>query len=365
MRNFHCSCGNTVYFENSRCLGCGRELGFLPGRLTMSALEPDGANRFRALVDGGIYRACRNGRDHQICNWMVDAVEANDYCRACRLNHLIPDLSDAHNLVLWARIERAKRRLLYSLYALRLLVVGRDVDPVNGLAFEFLADTPADNEFVDDAGARQVLTGHRGGLITINIAEADPGARESLRERLGEQYRTLLGHFRHEIAHYYWDRLIRDRPWLAAFRTLFGDERSDYDAALRSYYANGPRPDWQEFGVSAYASSHPWEDWAETWAHYLHMVDTLETANDYGFSFAGRPVRVPDTVPVSGKQYASGGIPAVAGFDEVLADWLQLTQALNALNRSMGQRDVYPFMLSARAAEKLRFVHQVIESATR
>jgi hypothetical protein len=365
MRNFRCVCGNTLYFENSKCLGCGRAVGFLPTRLTLSALEPEGSDRFRALADGGSYRACRNGRDQQICNWMIDAVEGNDYCRACRLNHLIPDLSDATNRILWARIERAKRRLLYSLYALRLPVVGRDVDPVNGLAFEFLADAPVENEFADEAGAHQVLTGHRGGLITINIAEADPSTRESMRERMGEQYRTLLGHFRHEIAHYYWDRLIRSGGWHEPFRALFGDERLDYAAALRNYYANGPRPDWQEFGVSAYASSHPWEDWAETWAHYLHMVDTLETANDYGFSFAGRPLRVPTTATASEKQFTSGGIPNVAGIDEVLADWLQLTLALNALNRSMGQRDAYPFTLTARAVEKLRFVHQVIETTTR
>jgi hypothetical protein len=363
MRNFRCFCGNTLYFENSQCLACGRELGFLPARLTLSALEPDGAGGFRALADGDAYRLCRNGREERMCNWMVEAGDDYDYCRACRLNQLIPDLSDAHRRILWARIERAKRRLLYSLYALHLPVIGRDADAHGGLAFEFLADAPGDNEFTDDAGAGQVLTGHRGGVITINIAEADPGVRERLRERLGEQYRTLLGHFRHEIAHYYWDRLVRNQTWHAPFRELFGDERVDYAAALQRHYAEGARPDWPASYVSAYASSHPWEDWAETWAHYLHLVDSLETAHDYGFVIAGQALR-PPTAAVAGAQLASGN-PAMTGFDDLLADWAQLSLALNALNRSMGLRDAYPFALSARAVEKLRFVHRVIASAAR
>jgi hypothetical protein len=194
MRNFRCACGNTVYFENSQCLACGRALGFLPTRLTMSALEPRGDDTFRALADGATYRQCRNYSDENVCNWMVAAGDPYEYCAACRLNHLIPNLSDPHNRRLWARIEQAKRRLLYTLYALGLPVIGRDTDPAGGLAFEFLADPASGLEFSDASGAQRVLTGHRGGIITINIEEADPSARESVREKMGEQYRTLLGH---------------------------------------------------------------------------------------------------------------------------------------------------------------------------
>ena len=363
MRNFSCACGSTIHFENSQCLSCGRALGFLPQRLLLSALEPEPEGCYRALADGVLYRQCRNYAEERACNWMVAADTSQPYCRACRLNHLIPNLSDARNRVLWMRIERAKRRLLFGLYALRLPVIGRDIDPAAGLTFDFLADPDVETEFADDAGAQRVLTGHHGGIITINTAEADPSAREGIRERMGEQYRTLLGHFRHEIGHWYWDRLVRASSWESGYRELFGDERTDYAAALRRYYADGPRPDWQQQGVSAYASAHPWEDWAETWAHYLHMVDTLETAHDHGFVLKGRAVRSPGATRVGTKGPAAASEPEPAGFNELLTDWIQLTLALNALNRSMGQRDAYPFTLGPRAVNKLLFVHRVIEAA--
>jgi len=365
MRNFQCTCGNTLYFENSACLNCGRLLGFIPELLRLSALDPAPDKRFRALADGRTYRACRNYREEQVCNWVIPDDEPSEYCRACRLNHVIPNLSDAHNRVLWARIERAKRRLLFGLFTLGLPVVGRQEDSRNGLAFEFLAEPGDSTEFADDAGSRQVLTGHRHGTITINIAEADPSARERIREKMREQYRTLLGHFRHEVAHWYWDRLVRGSRWEAPFRERFGDERTDYASALAHYYESGPGPEWQSEAVSEYASSHPWEDWAETWAHYLHMVDTLETAHDHGFSLQGQPVRSPGATAHAALQRASGPGQPPLGFDDLLNDWIQLTLALNALNRSMGLRDAYPFVLGPGAVEKLRFVHNVIYSITR
>jgi hypothetical protein len=48
------------------------------------------------------------------------------------------------------------------------------------------------------------------------------------------------------------------------------------------------------------------------------------------------------------------------GFDRILQNWLPLTYALNELNRGMGLPDLYPFVLSAPAIEKLRFVHEVL-----
>ncbi|UCH52580.1 MAG: putative zinc-binding peptidase [Pseudomonadota bacterium] len=355
MRSFQCTCGNTVYFENSQCVVCQRALGFLPGRQVMSAIEPNADGTHRALADGMNYRQCQHYAKENVCNWMVAPDDPNAYCQACRLNQMIPNLSEPRNRVLWMRIERAKRRLLYTLYSLGLPVIGRDADPVNGLAFEFLADMTDGSEFTDISGAQRVLTGHRGGLITINIEEADPSSRESVREQMGEQYRTLLGHFRHEVAHLYWDRLVRGAHWHEPFRELFGDERTDYDVALSAYYAQGARADWQESFVSAYATAHPWEDWAETWAHYLHMVDTLDTAHDFGFALQGAAVRAPEAAFA----HAAAQTTRV-GFDELLADWVRLTLALNALNRSMGLRDAYPFAHSPHTVEKLRFVHRVI-----
>jgi len=218
------------------------------------------------------------------------------------------------------------------------------------MAFSFLENDPA---------AGQVFTGHESGLITINIAEADDPFREKMRVQMGEAYRTLLGHFRHEIGHHYWNRLIQDSPWLLRFRERFGDERADYAQAQQRHYDGGPPQDWGLRFVSAYASMHPWEDWAETWAHYLHITDTLETARAYGLAL--RPKPVTDAPPQ----------PRLAvrrldphSFEDLLAGWLPLTVALNNLNRSMGLPDSYPFILSDTAIEKLRFVHEVIESTT-
>lgn len=360
MRNFTCHCGNTLYFDNTRCLACGRALGFLPETLTVSALEPAGDDAWRALAASDhVYRQCRNYREQNVCNWMVARDDPNAFCRACRLNHVIPNLSDPRNRVLWARIETAKRRLLYTLMRLGLPLVDRATDPQRGLAFEFLADPAAGLEFADDSGAQRVLTGHRAGLITINIAEADPSAREGMRERMGEQYRTLLGHFRHESAHYYWDLLIRGSEWEAMFRAQFGDERADYAEALRRYY-DEPRGEWQSGFISAYASAHPWEDFAETWAHYLHMVDTLETAHAHGFAVEGRTVRAPVSVDAPRAQRTADLDVVLSTFEELLGDWIKLTVAMNALNRSMGLDDAYPFALSPQARAKLRFVHHLI-----
>jgi hypothetical protein len=353
MRTFSCTCGNTIHFENSRCMSCGRSLGFLPDVLVMSALEPTGlGHSVTALAPeagGRLYRPCANYVNEEVCNWMLLAGDPQTLCPSCRLNRVIPNLSTPGNRVLWCRIETAKRRLLYTLYRLRLPVVGQDRDPHRGLAFAFLADPAQETEFADPVGRRgsSVLTGHDKGLITINLAEADDPARERMREKMNELYRTLLGHFRHEIGHYYWERLVAHAPALEEFRALFGDERSDYASALQQHYDQGPRPGWERDHISAYASAHPWEDWAETWAHYLHMVDTLETAHDQGLRLGGHEVQVPGDD--EGKEFRA-----------FLADWGQLTTTMNALNRSMGLPDAYPFSLSDKTIAKLAFVHRLI-----
>jgi hypothetical protein len=226
-------------------------------------------------------------------------------------------------------------------------VVARDDENPDGLAFEFLADPPVE-------GAGPVLTGHANGVITINVVEADDAERERRRLELHEPYRTLLGHFRHESGHYYWDRLIRDSVHLDGFRERFGDEREDYAAALRRHHDTGPELEWQTRCVTAYASVHPWEDWAETWAHYLHMTDTLETASDCGLAL--RPRR--STQPASRPQFSLGEANKVP-FEQIIADWLAVTHVLNNLSRGLGQRDAYPFVLSEPAIEKLRFVHRL------
>lgn len=353
MRKFACHCGNTLYFENTLCLDCKRTLGFIPSVLRLSAFEPAGGELWKSLAPDapGEFRRCLNYSVQDVCNWMVPAESPDKLCFSCRLNNIIPNLDKRENRILWFKVEQAKRRLLYTLLGLGLPIVDRKEDPASGLVFNFKEDIPY-------AINGRVLTGHYKGVITVNIKEADPSAREEIRKRMNEKYRTLLGHFRHEIGHYYWDRVIDGSKWLDECRTVFGDERADYQESLRRYYAEGPRKGWEREYISAYGSSHPWEDWCETFAHYLHMMDTMETAHDYGFAIHGEAITDPSGL-VKGEALASGaGCPA---FDDILKHMISLTHVMNALNRSMGMPDPYPFtLLGAPVVEKLHFIHRVI-----
>jgi len=349
MKLFSCQgCGQLLYFENIRCENCGRALGYLTDINEISALEPAGdlgsAQGWRALAaPHKLYKFCNN-YDAGMCNWMVAADDRAGFCRACRHNRLVPDLAVPGNDQLWRKIETAKHRLFYSLLRLNLPLENRADDPEHGLAFDFLADLPQTH-------AVGVMTGHNNGQITLALKEADDVTREKVRTAMGEPYRTLLGHFRHEVGHYFWDRLVANDPvLLEGCRALFGDEDREYGEALKTYYEKGPPADWQEDFISAYASSHPWEDFAETWAHYLHIVDTLETAAAFGLKI--KPRR------------AKGGLAAAIDFDPYAADmdklieaWLPVEFATNNLNRSMGLTDLYPFLLSPKVIDKLSFVH--------
>jgi len=338
MKTFVCACEARIFFRNSRCFGCRRELGFLTDRVVHSALEPalEDPHVFVALAaPGARYAKCANYAQHDVCNWMVPAGDPERLCLSCRLNRTIPSLHSTDQRTLWHGIEIAKRHMIYTLLCLRLPLVPKSAEPDRGLAFDFLAPT-------EEA---PVLTGHANGVITLNVLEADPVACEEMRVKLGERYRTVLGHFRHEIGHYYFGLLIENGPHLEGFRKLFGDERHDYADALERHYASAPQADWTERFISTYASAHPWEDWAETWAHYLHMRDTLETAQQFGL--VAPPVRRP-----------AGPYPE--SFEPLLGDWLELTVALNALNRSMGLPDPYPFQITDLPARKLAFIHDVV-----
>jgi hypothetical protein len=335
MKLFSCdNCQQTLYFENSHCINCGEAVGYIPELAGLATLRHPDVQQFRP---------CRNYREHDACNWLIAPDSQAEYCRSCELSEVIPDLSDPANDAAWRRIEAAKRRLLYTLFALHLPVQSRAENPESGLAFRFLKGT-------EDA---PVMTGHEGGVVTLNVDEADFAFRENMREKMGEGYRTVLGHLRHEIGHYYWDRLIDDTDRLEPFRALFGDERTSYEDAIDRHYGSGPPGNWGETYVSAYASMHPWEDWAETWAHYLHMVDTLETARSHGLT-----VRAP-AAEKPGERIATDRL-AFFDFDALAAGWNAVTLALNSLNRSMGLADAYPFVLTAPVFDKLRFVHEIV-----
>lgn len=346
MQTFHCDhCGQLVFFENVLCENCAQALGYLADSHTMSALAPSTGGLWRSFgADGSLYRMCRNYAEENVCNWMLPAHDPNELCASCRLTEIIPALGFPQNRTYWYRLEQSKRRLLHTLSSMGLEPVSKTVDSRQGLAFRFLADS---------VQTGKVITGHDSGVITLNIAEADDLQREYTRTRLGEPYRTLLGHFRHEIGHYYWDRLVAESVWLDAFRLLFGDERANYDTSLQRHYDLGPPANWSKSFVSAYASSHPWEDWAETWAQYLLMVDALDTVQACGLELV--PVR-PDEPSLAHVAYPG----QKESFDQMLERWFPLCYVLNNLHRSLGMPDGYPLSLSAAVVDKLRFVHQVV-----
>ncbi|HSC67804.1 MAG TPA: putative zinc-binding peptidase [Cellvibrio sp.] len=345
------SCGQLVYFENTSCTRCGAVLGFNAGSLQIESFTPadDGLLAPIDTAETARYRYCANGLSHGACNWVVKANDPQEFCVACQLNRTIPDLSLANNVDLWKRMETEKRRLVYSLLSLGLPLAPND-PAAPKLAFDFLADTAPEGD-----ESHRVLTGHDDGLITINLNEADSAFREKTRENMAEPYRTLLGHFRHESGHYYWDLLVRDTEWLEPVRELFGDDRQDYSAALTNHYQNGPASDWQLHYVSAYASSHPWEDWAETWAHYLHIIDTLETAHEFGLTIAPQ---------VSNSKHLKTKVEInpydSKKFTNVIQHWFPLTYALNSLNRSVGHPHAYPFVLAEPVIKKLDLVHRIV-----
>lgn len=345
MKLFKCqACGNVVHFENTLCVNCGATLGYIPDRFAMSTLTLDGDVWIAAADPSRTFRSCANARIGA-CNWLTPASEETGLCRACRHNRILPDLSIEENVVAWRKIELAKRYLFYSLTRLRLPLPLRRDDEANGLAFDFLSGVTA---------GHKVMTGHDNGLITLDIAEADDPEREARRTAMSEPYRTLLGHFRHEIGHFYWDRLVRDGGKLEAFRAMFGDERADYEAALQAHYQSGPPADWPMRDISAYASTHPWEDFAETWAHYLHMIDALETAQSFGLSLS--PATRSDALQVDFDPYQC------VDFDPIVPAFVAITVAVNGLNRSLGQPDIYPFVFSAAVIDKLRFVNTLIHA---
>ena len=355
-RAYRCVCGAQVFFRNNACLQCGRGLGFDPWLGQVLAIEPDGEAGLWRPADAALagsarrYRRCAQLDSPALCNWLLldraDAAGAPCSCAACRLNRTIPDLGLVENHEPWRKVEIARRRLVSQLIGLCLPVEPRSPDGSNGgLAFDTLATQP---------GQPPVVTGHAMGVVTLNLSEADDAHRERIRSEMHEPYRTLLGHYRHEVGHYYWDRLVQGDACLGDFRVLFGDERADYGAALDRHYREGAAPSWRDDHVSSYASAHPWEDWAETWAHYLHMRDTLDTAVSFGLA--------PDEVDVDARQYdlavLQGGTHWDAqGFIAMLNAWTRLTGVLNELSRSMGLPDFYPFVLSDTVVRKLHFVH--------
>ncbi|MGQ4878924.1 zinc-binding metallopeptidase family protein [Billgrantia sp. LNSP4103-1] len=262
------------------------------------------------------------------CNWI--APEQGAFCRSCAMTALAPDPSIPDAIPNWAHTEAAKRWVLDNLGRWNWF---RPEDPGARPVFHLLAEGPT-----------PVLMGHVAGVVTISVAEADPVLSTTRRQALDEPYRTMIGHMRHEISHMLWWRLSLRDDFLDAFRAMFGDEREDYPAALQRHYQDGPPPDWRQRFLTTYASAHPHEDWAETAAHLLHLTDIAD-------SFVAAGLSSPELPNPGWDPYSE---PDAMRLIHVAAS---LTVGVNHVNRSMGLSDLYPFVLSDVALEKLAFVH--------
>ena len=357
VRVFNCQCGKPVFFRNSACLACSTPLGYLPAQAQIVPLQPgvEAGTWLQWGTQGALFQRCINLDTPAACNWLLPVEEGQAQagrCCACRLNRTIPDLGDKQhpeNAALWGRIELAKRRLVSGLLVLGLPVASRVTeDSERGLMFDFLRARD---------GEPKVMTGHHDGLITLNIAEADDVHRELARTHMNERYRTLVGHLRHEVGHYYWDRLVANTAWHEEFRKLFGDESQDYAACLQQYYEQGPRADWQSGFVSAYATSHPWEDWAECWAHYMHMSDMVDTASSFGLSIDASRL---EYTPFGSEVLYRPEDPGVDRYLAFINHWALLASMVNEMARATGQPEIYPFVLAHHVVTKLHFVHLVV-----
>lgn len=344
MIRYFCGCGTEIFFENSHCSVCNTILGFNPNSHSLLTLQAvDGVVWF-SVSDGQRFKLC-GLRQELGCNWLIPELDSHSQCLSCRLTRTIPTLTQALNHRRWQRLEQTKRRALYMILRLGLpldfFAAGFNSGNPSSilpypLVFDFLEDHRSNPEVISEF----VYSGHRDGVITINAAEADDSYRTANRELMNEVYRTLLGHFRHELGHYY-GMLLTDEETLAEFRELFGDERQNYTEALEHYYAKGVPIDWRDTYISAYASAHPLEDWAETWAHYLHIRDTVETALAFN--------------AISGETQGNS-------FEYRLSEWIKLSVVLNALNRSMGVEDAYPFVITPAIKQKLLFIDRLVKA---
>jgi hypothetical protein len=354
MRSFSCSCGNQLFFDNSICMCCKREVGWCPQCQLITDVVTGNDGAFTCPQCDTTLVKCVNYASSNVCNRFVirRAGEGNQaktsagiFCDCCRYNRIIPDLKIAGNHEKWYRIEAAKRRTLYDLNLLGLPYGDARDNVAPALVFEFKGDPIADKRYRDLGGGQKVFTGHDNGVITINIQEADDVEREKLRVNMHEAHRSLLGHFRHEFGHYIWDVMIKGKPEAeSAFAAMFGDHNNPpYDQALQAYYKDGPKPDWLLNYVSAYATMHPWEDFAETFAVYLDMTSALDSA------FFQQLIPLVDPTDL----------------DALVDAYRKLGIALNEMNRTIGLLDFLPELFAKPIREKLRFIHGLTRNGRR
>lgn len=374
MKTFKCTCPDEqiLFFESSHCLACSRIVGLDDwfDKVEPYNLDKKSGHYFKDAKPGVPYQKCDNNAQYGVCNGMVnldtfEPVEGEDevLCFACRFNDVIPDLSVTEHIPLWRKMENAKRRAIYTLKAFSLPLRNFNEDVESGLSFSFTTDRDVNDNFVSILEDKEpVFTGHSSGHITINLAEANDVARSHTKLAMGERYRTLLGHFRHELGHYYFEKLILGSPDKHALcKQYFGDDELSYQDALDRHYKEGAPKNWRDSFISEYATMHPYEDWAETWAHYMHIMDTLETAKNFSITgstsaIAEETEKVEDLSLPQDAYFFSGQ----TSIDSILDTWIDFSVILNSLNRSMGMNDAYPFVLTEPVRTKLSFVHHAI-----
>lgn len=350
MNVFSCQCGNTLHFENSSCVVCRREVAWCPACEGIRSLTPIDEYTYHCDHCQAQLVKCTNYREYQVCNRAIEVKttwqQTEAYCTCCALNRVVPDMSVPGNQEKWYKLEAAKRRMLYTLDLLGLPYGSRyDGFPLP-LTFDFKGDIMQTNQpGLEAMLVEKVFTGHANGVITINIDEADPVEREKLRVDFGEARRTLIGHFHHEIGHYYWQLLVQN-ALEAECKQVFGDHTQlNYIAAMNNYYANGPQPNWQNQFISAYASMHPWEDFAETFRAYLEMITVLDTAENVNLLLEEE----------EGVDFQ--GTPLV----KLLIKYEQLGIKLNELNRTMGLLDMVPEVFNEPVVKKMTFIHKLVK----
>lgn len=350
MKNFFCNCGAVVFFENNQCLSCGSELGWCPACESIGAIHKDANGQYYCshASCGAPLSKCHNYAVEHVCNrcTLTEKVtgETENLCDYCRFNETIPDLSVEGNREKWQRIEVAKRRLLYTLDTLNIPYGSSKEGFEVPLSFDFKGDSSKKSFlWFNMSKHEQVFTGHADGKVTINIREADDIEREKARISFGEAHRTVIGHFRHEMGHYFWDLLVKGKCE-QEYVAIFADHKNpDYSTALEHYYEHGPKAGWQSHYISAYATMHSWEDFAESFAAYLDMVSVVDTAF-HAFSLNSLN-------------------PITASFKDIAKEYAQLGLFMNEMNRAVGLIDLVPEVHTQAILRKIEFIHDLLRKA--
>jgi hypothetical protein len=332
-----CKCNRWLFFGNTACLGCDRSVGRCCACRAMASFSPASTSELFSCDNcHAEVQPCAN-RNLGICNCFANQTDStgNVLCTYCEFTRVVPPHDSPDKFSRWRELESAKRRLLIQLSGLEFPPFASKFVPTCPLVFEFKEDT-----VLPDGSIEAVFTGHENGVITINAHEADSVRREQSRVAFNEPQRTLIGHMRHEYGHFLDLCCIQGDLLRAKYVELFGDPATvDYAEAKTRYYAQGPTGNWPESYVSAYASMHPWEDFAETVNVYLDLMALAETARDQ-----------------LGSNIDTSANGCVATF---ISELLDLAITVSEFNFDMGLNALLPERFNDEVVCKLSYVHSL------